>query len=288
MEGTAVADAPVTAATPAETASQPEASQVTATETRERTDTTDSVTDGTSEESPVLSKEEHEKALKALEARLNESHRQKELSARKEAEDKARKDSFEQRGRAAAQARQGLAVRELEQMLQQVHKRASEGEDFAFDQRRFAGLVGMLDNMSFHDLHEQYSEEQDIILEQEYPDFAVPRELATGLERATKAYDRAGMVRARHAIYRAAILSDLTPKLRKEVLAELAKTDTEAAKEAALEGAEETRTGAQRPTKIAGGPAPVRTPQQILDDPNASTGDRAVALEKLTGFKIKH
>lgn len=250
MADTATVDPPVTASPVEETSEKPEPSQQPEPETRGQVEAPDSVA-----EPETLTKEEHEKLLKEALAKSEESARRKQENATKEAEAKARDETFNQRRQAAIRARAGAARNELADMVKGAYDAAEQGRPLAFDQQRFNRLIAGLDNMAFQEIHEEYSEEQDLLIEELYPEFAIPRDMSTALERAVKAYDKRAMVRARHEIERAALLSELTPKLRKQVLDELDVEDSETAKERSLRTAEKERTSAARPTNIAGGSA---------------------------------
>lgn len=283
MEGTAVVDDVVTADLPEITPSEDAGTvQEESPETGDIDTTPDSDTDAT--EPRTLSLEEHEKALKDLEARLTESARRKEENARAEAEAKARAQQFDQRSQAARQDRAQFGANYVWQMMNEAKKAGENGEELKWDANKHAAVVARLENMAFQQLYEQFTESADSFLETKYPDFAIPRELASKLDRATKAYSHGDMFDARMEILEQALLSDLTPKLRKQVEEELAKSREEEAKEGAMRGAD-TNKG-QRPTGSRGNPpAGGADLSSIIGDPTKSDAEKRAAYEKKYGFK---
>lgn len=236
------------------------------------------------DEPRTYTEEEFQKALKDQEAKLNESSRRKEQNARQEAESKARAQQFDQRSQAARTARQQTGANSLWALMHEAKKVGEEGGELKWDPQRYGAIVASLDNMAFQHLYEQFTDSAEGYLDQNFPDFAIPRDLAQKLDRATKAYSHADMFEARMEILQAAILSDLTPKLRKQVEEELEKAKGEETTEQAMRGADANK--GQRPSGVRGTPpAQGADLSAIIGDPTKSKAEQRAAYKKLYGFE---
>lgn len=277
LDGTAVMDAPDNGDTLVATEAMPaESDELVIPDSGGADETTDSE-DQDSE--PQFTKAqlaaEVAKAEKAAQAKAEESARQKALAKETELKDQARAEAFNQRASAAQRYRQGLAATELKAMVKDVE----EGRDI--DQAKFNRMVVNLDNAAFHELHSQYVEHFEIQLSREYPEFKVPQELQTKLDRANRSYDRAGMADAWLETMKAAITESLSPKLRAQVEAELLEADEAAGKTARIKDADEKRGQQGRPANVTGGTSSRPTSTKNLTLAQALALEESGELNKL-------
>lgn len=250
-----------TAAIAEATGEIPEPAQLDATETDASDFSTDSATgDAPTGEPVTYSAEAFEaelgKRLAAETAKLTESHRQKEENAKKKAAEAERDKFFQARSTAAQAARAGLAKRSVLGLLSKAHAAGEAGDKLDFDAQELARVAAVMENQAFQETHERYSEEISYYLADTFPDFSIPRETALKLERATRDYDKGAMIRTYFEIANAALEATLSPKLRKQVEAELAQAADEAKQEAAVKGADQAARGGSKPTSGLQGAAP--------------------------------
>lgn len=274
---TAVLDTPGTAAVPeaTEAFTLPESAQdAYATETEGEFEATDSGDEATGEDDPLagltdeqlLQHARIQAALKSVEARKEESFRQREENAKKLVLEAAAQQQYEAQVQQAS--REGTTY-----LLRGIHGAVSElfnkGVDVttADGIREFAGRTGQMvqaleagtRTRSMQELTAQF--EQNI--NAQFPGYALPQELNAEYAAALRRQDIGGIVKAVTAITKDAATKALSPALRAEVEAELrGKTDASAAV-AKTRAAQETRAA------NGGGPTPGLTP--ATGRPNART-----------------
>lgn len=265
---TAVLDTPGTAAVPeaTEAFALPEpAQEALATETEGLTDATDSGDEATGEDDPLagltdeqlLQHARVQAALKSVEARKEESFRQREENAKKLALEAAAQQQYEAQVQQAS--REGTTY-----LLRGIHGAVSElfnkGVDVttADGIREFAGRTGQMvqaleagtRTRSMQELTAQF--EQNI--NAQFPGYALPQELNAEYAAALRRQDIGGIVKAVTAITKDAATKALSPALRAEVEAELrGKTDASSA-------VAKTRATQEARAANGGGPTPGLTP----------------------------
>ena len=119
------------------------------------------------------------------------------------------------------------------------------------------------------------------------PDWKPSVALAKSMENALASRDPNLLIKARWDYMADAIRSAEVPKGVAEAL-KAEKEKAKPGKAVAKEQQADAVRGSQRLPTTGGGSAIIRSPLDILNDPNASVADKAAALEKTTGFKIRH
>lgn len=281
---TAVLDAVATADSP------PTPPAVTETEAvLEPTETQEVIEEPTDSETEpeVFTKEDLDRELKAQEARLKESARQREENARKEAQTQAQTEAYRRRLTEAEQTLTTGAYRSLVGGVKQIQRDIENGETVSDENvtRWLGGLAKSLGDAAFVNQDAAYAEAFNWYLAEQFPDYKPERELARFLEVAVANRQMADIVTARNALMEAAITSKLTPKLREAVEAELAEANGAAKKVADLKGADETRKGSTaRPTGVAGSPGRGVDGSVVIHNTNTSLADKRAAFKRKYGY----
>lgn len=203
----------------------------------------DNETENEDAEDQVLTKADFDKRLKAELAKKDESYRQKLEHEKEVAAAKAERESFESRKKDADAVRNGRALQELSTYVQWA---LTNQQNIPVDWVR--KTADSLAGMAFLDQHGAYVAQVDKFLKDEYPDFRVPRELASKAERAVTRIDPEAMVNAHQEILREAIRDAEREKIRKEVEAEFRKQ----AEDGELEEHDNRRASEPRPTRATG------------------------------------
>ena len=225
------------------------------------------------EEAQPLTKADLEAAVKAAEAKANESWRQKAENQRKEVEEKAHREAYTQRVTAAQRARQGQASQIVFSLVDWVKQETEKGNTVTPAQlaQPLQNLAIQLDNMAFIEQHEGYSQFVDQLLEEQFPDFRSPRAIENRIRVSRERFDPQDMTRALVEKVTAAVRETETPKIRKELEASFKEAQQKAGKTAALKDSAEQRANNPRPTSANGGAVNRQTFKSIAEL------DRAIA-----------
>jgi hypothetical protein len=291
-EGTAVAEfvtAPEVVATEAE--ESPEAALLEGTETEDSEASTDSV-DAPEEvgEPETLTREEHEKALRAATAKLEESYRQKVENEQKKAQDVANAEAYKANVTRSQQVKAGALTRELMQGIDGVIKSRDQGEDVSVNPQWLANLAAQQADAAFWDQDSAISEFFDAHVAKQSPEWRKPPELSSALERALHLHQSdpnrpAKVLEARLAIMEAAVTERLTPRLREEIEAEVRAEITGAGKTAAMKANDAVRAGQPKPTGLGTtGRGTPPNPRAVLESANSSMAEKRKAYESLYGI----
>lgn len=265
---TAVLDTPGTAAVPeaTEAFALPEPAQdAFATETEGLTDATDSGDEATGEDDPLagltdeqlLQHARVQAALKGVEARKEESFRQREENARRAAAEAAEAEQFAQLRQQAS--REGTAY-----LLRGIHGAVADLFNKGIDVtttdgiREFANRTGQLvqsleTGTRVRSLQEMTAQFEQHIAAQ-FPGYALPQELNQEYGAALRRQDMGAIVKAVTAITKDAAAKALSPALRAEVEAELRN------KNEASSAVAKTRATQEARAANGGGPTPGLTP----------------------------
>ena len=265
---TAVLDTPGTAAVPeaTEAFALPEpAQEALATETEGLTDATDSGDEATGEDDPLagltdeqlLQHARVQAALKGVEARKEESFRQREENARRAAAEAAEAEQFAQLRQQAS--REGTAY-----LLRGIHGAVADLFNKGIDVtttdgiREFANRTGQLvqsleTGTRVRSLQEMTAQFEQHIAAQ-FPGYALPQELNQEYGAALRRQDMGAIVKAVTAITKDAAAKALSPALRAEVEAELRN------KNEASSAVAKTRATQEARAANGGGPTPGLTP----------------------------
>lgn len=181
-----------------------------------------------------------------------EAAKQEALTAQKaEAEEQAHAAAYKERQTRASTARQGRAYQLFQNAVQWAHTQGEEGKELRINPKVLSDLAVELDNMAFMEQYDALVASSDSFLGAQYPDFKPSKEVASKLERAARMQDFPTLVAAQHEKFLEAVVAELTPKLRKEIEAELKQRTSAAAKTQDIRTAGAIRSTAGRPT--AGG-----------------------------------
>lgn len=265
---TAVLDTPGTAAVPeaTEAFALPEpAQEALATETEGLTDATDSGDEATGEDDPLagltdeqlLQHARVQAALKGVEARKEESFRQREENARRAAAEAAEAEQFAQLRQQAS--REGTAY-----LLRGIHGAVADLFNKGIDVtttdgiREFANRTGQMvqsleTGTRVRSLVEMTAQFEQHIAAQ-FPGYALPQELNQEYGAALRRQDMGAIVKAVTAITKDAAAKALSPALRAEVEADLRN------KNEASSAVAKTRATQEARAANGGGPTPGLTP----------------------------
>lgn len=212
------------------------------------------------EEAPTLTREEHLKALKDVEARLQESFRQKTENAQKQAEDAARAEAFKANVSRSAQARTAATYQQIAGSIQNVIARRENGEDIDLSPQWLAQIASQQADAAFWEEDAAYASAFDAYVAKENPGWRKPPEAAAAVERALHLPPSdpnriPSLFEARMAVIEAAVREKVTVKLREEIEAKVRAELGAAGKTAAMKQNDEARAGQPRPTGVgnAGG-----------------------------------
>lgn len=227
------------------------------TDSVEATDGEEDEEDGEPPEPEVISKEEHEKALKAERAKLEESFRQKTENAQKQAEDAARAEAFKANVTRAAQARTAATYQQIAGAIKDVIKRREDGEEIDLSPQWLQGIAAQQADAAFWEEDASYASAFDAYMAQENPGWRKPPEIAAAVERALHLHpsdpNRVPQVFvARLKAMEAAARELLEPKLREEIEAKVREELGAAKKTAAMKEADAARAAQPKPTGVGG------------------------------------
>ena len=282
------------------TASEPEATTEILEESPESVLSEDTETDGSetgtdsdeaSEEDdkePVtLTREEHEKALKDVEARLTESFRQKTENAQKAAEDAANRAAFTQRVTESAKARQVQTYQQITNVIKDVATRRDNGEEIDLSPQWLMGIAAQQADAAFYDQDAAYASAFDAYVAKEAPDWRKPPEVSAAVERALHLPPSdpnriPQLFQARMDVLRAAVREQIAPKLREEIEAEVRAEMGAAKTTAAMKDNDKARAAVPRPTGVgtSGGRSGLNFRTQL-------EADTAFAAGKITLAQVK-
>ncbi|MDE2106363.1 MAG: hypothetical protein KGL39_54610 [Patescibacteria group bacterium] len=173
------------------------------------------------EDEPSLTKAEVEKLLKAREASVRESERQK-------AEHKAQADAYTQKVSQAATVRKSAAIAHLNETAATVAQVLESGQKVnpQWLQQRHTALAEALDGMAFTEQYDAiYGEFRGYL---KANDLKLPGDVEEGLLAANRALRPDAMFGSLMKAMEAAALEKLTPAVKKTVTEEMAKAKTTA------------------------------------------------------------
>lgn len=225
----------------------------------------------------TLTREEHEKALKDVEARLTESFRQRVENEKKAAEDAANKAAFTQRVTESAKARSVATYQQITNVIKDVATRRENGEEIDLSPQWLMGIAAQQADAAFWDQDAAYASAFDAYVAQENPEWRKPVEVSAAVEKALHLPPSdpnriPQLFQARMDVLRAAVREQMTPKLREEIEAEVRAELGAAGKTAAMKQNDAARAGQPKPTGV--GTTPV------------SNGVTLAALKKMTTSQI--
>ena len=295
-EGSAAVLEPGTASEPEVTTELEEAPEsVLSEDTETDGSTAETDTDEASEEDdkePVtLTREEHEKALKDVEARLTESFRQKTENAQKAAEDAANRAAFTQRVTESAKARQVQTYQQITNVIKDVATRRENGEAIDLSPQWLMGIAAQQADAAFWDQDAAYASAFDAYVAKEAPEWRKPPEVSAAVERALHLPPSdpnriPQLFQARMDVLRAAVREQIAPKLREEIEAEVRAEMGAAKTTAAMKDNDKARAAVPKPTGVGTTAAPARQDlSRLIGDPNVSKDKQRSAFETLHGFK---
>ena len=286
------------------TASEPEATTEILEESPESVLSEDTETDGSetgtdsdeaSEEDdkePVtLTREEHEKALKDVEARLTESFRQKTENAQKQAEDAANKAAFTQRVTESAKARSAQTYQQITNVIKDVAARRENGEEIDLSPQWLMGIAAQQADAAFWDQDAAYASAFDAYVAKESPDWRKPPEVSAAVERALHLPPSdpnriPQLFQARMDVLRAAVREQIAPKLREEIEAEVRAELGAAKTTAAMKQNDAARAAQPKPTGVGSTGAQTRQDlSRLIGDPSVPKDKQRAAFEQMHGFK---
>ena len=282
------------------TASEPEATTEILEESPESVLSEDTETDGSEtgtdsddateedDKEPVtLTREEHEKALKDVEARLTESFRQKTENAQKAAEDAANRAAFTQRVTESAKARQVQTYQQITNVIKDVATRRDNGEEIDLSPQWLMGIAAQQADAAFYDQDAAYASAFDAYVAKEAPDWRKPPEVSAAVERALHLPPSdpnriPQLFQARMDVLRAAVREQIAPKLREEIEAEVRAEMGAAKTTAAMKDNDKARAAVPRPTGVgtSGGRSGLNFRTQL-------EADTAFAAGKITLAQVK-
>ena len=210
---TAVLDAVATADSP------PTPPAVTETEAvLEPTETQEVIEEPTDSETEpeVFTKEDLDRELKAQEARLKESARQREENARKDAQAQAQTEGFQRRLTEAEQTLTTGAYRSLLGGVKQIQDQIENGNEVSPENltRWLGGLAKSLGDAAFVNQDAAYAEAFNWYLAEQFPDYKPERELARFLEVAVANRQMADIVTVALVSFALTLLATIYPSYR--------------------------------------------------------------------------
>lgn len=216
---------------------------------------TDDATEEDEKEPVTLTREEHEKALKDVEARLTESFRQKTENAQKAAEDAANKAAFTQRVTESAKARSAQTYQQITNVIKDVAARRDNGEEIDLSPQWLMGIAAQQADAAFWDQDAAYASAFDAYVAKEHPEWRKPVEVSAAVERALHLPPSdpnriQQLFQARMDVLRAAVREQMTPKLREEIEAEVRAEMGAAKTTAAMKTNDAARASVPKPTGV--------------------------------------
>jgi len=238
------------------------------------TDSADQESDGEADEAEpeTLTREEHDKALKAATAKLEESFRQRGETQERQATELANANAYKANVTQSQNVKAGAVYSALMNHVGAVIKSRDEGNDVTVDAGFMSQLARAQADAAFWDQDAAIASFFDAHTAQANPGWRKPPELAADLERAlhlhaTDPNRPAQVLSARLSIMESAVREQLTPKLREEIEATVRAELGAAGKTAAMKQADAARAGQPKPTGVGttGGRAAhnFKTQQQV-------------------------
>lgn len=202
---------------------------------------------GEVEKDPII-----QKLLKDRESRMNESFRQREERAKTQAEDSERERSYKERQAQTQHTLRGDAVRRFLGIAKAIEDGTHEGNP-AVVQKWVQDVSLELADAVFQQQHDTYVEAMRRKLTADFPDFKPTVDQQATIDRAARTYQPLEMVTSWLEVAKAAVVDDLSPKLRTQVAKELAdKAKADGALEAERKAAAGRGDPASRPTNLSG------------------------------------
>lgn len=219
------------------------------------TDSDEATEEDDKEEPVTLTREEHEKALKDVEARLTESFRQKTENAQKQAEEAANKAAFTQRVTEAAKARHASAYQQITNVIKDVAARRENGEEIDLSPQWLMGVAAQQADAAFWEQDANYASAFEAYVAKEAPGWRKPPEVSAAVERALHLPPSdpnriPQLFEARMDVLRAAVREQLMPKLREEIEAVVRAELGAAKKTAAMKDNDAARAAVPKPTGV--------------------------------------
>jgi len=228
------------------------------------------------DDEPKLTQAEVDKLLKAREASVRESERQK-------AEHKAQADAYTQKVSQAATVRKSAALAHLNETAAVVAQVLESGQKVnpQWLSQRHTALAEALDGMAFTEQYDAiYSEFRGYLKSN---DLKLPADVEESLLAANRALRPDAMFGSLMKAMEAAVREELAPKVRKELAEEAQKTK----KTVAMRDGDKERKDTARPARAEGTRSVRRPPQAVLDDPSSSLAEKRAAYKQAFGFDIQ-
>lgn len=251
MEGTATIAPEDTAAdqvAPTDEAPEPDGLATTETEQGEETDSADPYDGKTPEEIRALVAGELERARKDERAKAGESFRQQLEAANLRAQAEANERTYTANRQRADAVLRGQVTQHLTAAVQAAFDAGKDQVDHGAVRMAAAAVH----QAALHTGHEAYSNALTQLLHSGFPEYKASPHLIAQRDEAVRAYDAVGMAQANMALMYEALAQQLTPQLRAQVAAELAKADKGAAATAAARTATTAKAPAPTPGRGAG------------------------------------
>jgi len=232
------------------------------------------------DDEPKLTQAEVDKLLKAREASVRESERQK-------AEHKAQADAYTQKVSQAATVRKSAALAYLNETAAGIQQVLESGQPLNSQNvqqwlsQRHTALANALDGMAFTEQYDAiYSEFRGYLKSN---DLKLPADVEESLLAANRALRPDAMFGSLMKAMEAAVREELAPKVRKELAEEAQKTK----KTVAMRDGDKERKDTARPARAEGTRSVRRPPQAVLDDPSSSLAEKRAAYKQAFGFDIQ-